>query len=333
MRGLIGCLPTMVIFLCQASIAQEQPAARILSVSGKIAVTSGDKEHAAEIYGGLFDGDKLSFAAKSAIVLAWPEANRVERWTATGDTEVRATVGAKGLDAATGLKVVRFPRKLDASVFEGLPSVSPGAVTIMRGAFDPHKPRIEPIADSTIPSDRADFSWPAAADATRYELLLKRGADQVWKTDTDKTTASMPSSKTLTRGESYDWKVTAIKNDGTKVTVAKGTFSVATEEELAEAEELKRLASSLKEEEPDRLPVLVLMASRYENLNMFSEATRVYEQLAKLSPESAVHHAALFELYQRAGRSTDAEKSRKAAEELGFKFKKANEAGNSRDDQ
>src|SRR4051812_13160645 len=59
-----------------------KPVARIMAVSGKVKILSGDKDRAAANFGGLFANEKLELEAGSSITLKWNHDQRVEKLAA-----------------------------------------------------------------------------------------------------------------------------------------------------------------------------------------------------------------------------------------------------------
>jgi hypothetical protein len=65
---------------------------------------------------------------------------------------------------------------------------------------------------------------------------------------------------------------------------------------------------------------MALIALEFEQRLLLGLAADAYSRLARLTPKSAAVHAALAELYARAGRVQESQKHRKLATELGFVF-------------
>lgn len=88
-------------------------------------------------------------------------------------------------------------------------------------------------------------------------------------------------------------------------------------EPIDDEEEVKRLALLEAREEPS---LKALAAAGYEQAGLLAEAIAAYEQAAKLAPTAAPLHAALGDLYLRAGREKDARAARQIAFDQGFDF-------------
>jgi hypothetical protein len=303
--------------------AGAEPLARILAVKGEVTIQSDGNSRPAEVFGGLFEKETLAFSPRSSLVLGWSSTRELQRLSVAGNQTVETAVTPGGVDPIGSIRITKIQRDLPPDLFEGLPSISPGAVTVVRSGDDPPPPQIVPLKDSTVAARRPKFSWPAVDDAVGYEFRIYRGRsnDQTWMGKSSLPSLSeLPHS--LEPGKRYEWKVAAIMADeSTQPAVDRedGRFSVATREETAQFDNLAKLQTEVEASDED-LAVLTLIALQYEDKNFKADATRVYEILAKRSADTAAFHAALYALYQSGGRVDEARAARAAAEQLGFEF-------------
>ena len=71
---------------------------------------------------------------------------------------------------------------------------------------------ISPADDVTLPVSQMAFAWHAvAADVYRISLLTQTG-DSIWAQETTDTTATVPTTVSLTPGRAYFWRVDALGN-------------------------------------------------------------------------------------------------------------------------
>jgi hypothetical protein len=318
-RLLFTCVATFIPLLVFG-----EPVARILNVRGQVQIANKDAQRSAKVYGALFAGETIHFEPKSSIFLMWPSSKRLERYTAPRDGRVDATLAANRLDSGDKLTSIRFPTKLPDVAFADLPSVSPGAVTVARSPKEPPSPPLRPIPYSTILDTTPEFSWPDVPGTTTYDVMLyrgDRGTNVVWKGQSATSTVSLPEADQLNPGGRYRLKVDAVGENMTRTQAVDNLrFSVAKPAVMKSAGQLHDLADATKNDDEDGVAILALVAARYEDLELYKQATEIYERLIDISPKTAEFHAALYELYQRAGLVDDSAKARAAAEELGFEF-------------
>ncbi len=307
--GLLGSL------LIQHNLCAS-PVARVLEVSGKAAIVSADgKSRPAETYGSVYADEKIQLDPKSKVVVGFHADGRLEKVVSAKAVRV-VTVTKTALDPRDGVSLILVKKRqsrLVATGIQELPNIPVGGVTILRGPT-PKKPLplIIPISDSAVLSDSPEFSWPSQQEAVTYEISVYSRKDRLWKFQTKTLQATYTATQPLKPGRIYQWKVVAETPTGSQL-VCEAEFTVAFAED---AEGLAELAAS---KEPS---LVALAAAGYEQLDLMAEAITTYERLVVLTPKAAAMHAALSDLYDRAGREKEARKSRKAASNLGFQFKK-----------
>ena len=139
---------------------------------------------------------------------------------------------------------------------------------------------MSPIDTSIVLSDRPIFAWTLARDARECDLQLFRGETDrtenlLWSTRVSMEHGEYPKDRrALERGETYTWMVLTLRKD----VVAKGRFTVATEEHAREFESIQKLSRS--PDPSDRL----LAAMLFEASQVYDESHRLFESLAKELP-------------------------------------------------
>ena len=311
------CLVILFSVLIFPSLAEAAIVARFAAVNGNVTVRDAKgATRSAQVFGSVGTDETLVLADGASVSLAWLSDSRLERISKPGETKI-TSAGVEPAGNAALISVPQKHRKLVASGVRALPSISPGAATIARSSEDkPVFPKITPISGSTVLEATPTFSWPELEGAEKYRLRVLLNVDEIWSTEVAKPPVMYAGDEELLAGIDYRWEVTAIAAGKPAKSLVSAQFSIATSSQLQEVKDLQELADSQK----DEVAVLALVAMRYEQHRLIAEATKIYEQLAKLSPETAAFHAALVDLYKRAGRSEDAKKSQAIAEKLGFAF-------------
>lgn len=311
-----ACLFVLVSAAAFAPLAQGAIVARFAAVDGSVSVRDAKgANRPAEVFGSVSTDDTLVLADGASVSLAWLADSRLERVSKPGETKITAT-GVEPPDNSEVIQVAQKHRKLVASGVRALPTISPGAATIARSSEDkPVFPKITPISGATVLEPAPTFSWPEVKSAEKYVLRVLLNVDEIWSSESTKPTL-LYAGEELEAGIAYRWEVKAQVPGKPEQTLVSAEFSIATPGQLQEVKDLKELAESQKKE----VAVLALVAMRFEQHRMIAEATRIYEQLAQLTPKTAAFHAALVDLYKRAGRQDEAKKAQAAAEKLGFVF-------------
>lgn len=302
------------------ALCQEQHGPITVSVKGDVTILVDGGKRQVQVREAL-SGDKLVIGKKSSVLIVFPKVNRLERLVVKGDQPIEVSLSTDGAKSAAGLTITKIAAKLSPDMLAGLPINAVGAAGRSRGDVDSPPACYSPINNSRVLSTKPTFSWPKHENAVRYQIKVLEDGAPVFEKQTEEVTLEYPSQ--LDRQLSYDWQVTAILQDNSRVRIIpqdKGTatFKVAEEWFVEEADELSKLLGLGEEDE--KAALLNIIALRYEKLQLYNEAIEANEQVVKLEPKSASNHAALFELYGRAGRIEDAKKARDIAEKLGFEF-------------
>jgi hypothetical protein len=240
----------------------------------------------------VYPGERLSVPENSSVVLAILRVGTREEVKPVRE----ATVTPEGCAPPDAVARRKEHTKPIAATLKGLRAVSDDSrkagVGFRSGPEEP--PAITPIFGATLANDRPAFTWPPVEGATTYRIKLLSGAGrELWRAETKEARSAFPEGKEpLQRGYVFRWEVT----DQDFRPLASGEFSVATDSELKQLDELKALADS-----GDRADLLAT-ALAYRRLGAYAEAIAIYERLAKQSPDETAYREALSELYRLAGR-------------------------------
>lgn len=310
------CVFLLLSSVVSSAAAAPKPVARILELKGSVTIQSGEgKSRSAAVYGTVFEGDTLSVADGTQVVLVFRQDGHSERLKVASKFTA-SSAGCAPKDRVESIASDARRQTLVAKGLNRLPELAfAGGVSVPRsGPGEKVASRISPIHGATLLTQRPLLSWPAVAKATEYEVVVYNGTQRHWS-----ATAKKPELEyqgpALKSSRTYRWEVVA-KLPGEAQRLGSGEFAIATEDQIEEAQEIKELATG------DDPAGLALAAMDYERLGLFAEAIVIYERLAKLAPETSPFHAALADLYEKAGRQEDSAKARARAEKLGFEFQK-----------
>ena len=291
--------------------------ARILELKGSVVIKNATgKPRPAVVFGTVFEGDTLAVTEGAVAVLVFRQDGHAERLkVARSFTASAQGCGPKG-DVETVMTNARR-QMLVAKGLQRLPELGlMDAISIPRsGPSQIVPPRISPIHGATLLTQTPVFTWPAAEQAAEYSVVVFNGNLRHWSASAAKSELTY-AGPVLKPSRTYRWEVVA-KSSGKVQTIGQGEFTIATADQISEAQEIKELAVG------EDVMGLALAALSYERLGLFAEALSVYERLAKLAPETSPFHAALADLYEKAGRQDDSVQARARAEKLGFEFKKS----------
>jgi len=245
---------------------EPEPVAMVLNVQGDVKVRRMDL---------LRSGDLVRVPASGNVRLVFLADGHRETLSMAGTV----TITKSGGTPAGAVK--REKAKLPASQLAGLRTLAASAragVSRVRGADAP--PPLSPIAGSTILGDRPPFAWSVVPGVDQYDVQLFRGdtdrkENLVWSVRSAKNHLDYPKDQpALDRDETYTWKVSARE----KGVVAKGSFTVATNDQASDFESIRKLSRS--PEASDRL----LAAMLFEEAQVYDESHRLFEELAKQLP-------------------------------------------------
>jgi hypothetical protein len=271
-----------------------RPAAMVLDLKGGVEIRPADGPPKAAALGDLlYPGESLAVPADGAATVAILGAG-LQQALKPGSA---ATIGPKGCSPPEAVAATKAQKPAVARTMRNVRPATPEGRTA--GVVSRHGAEAEPLAilpidDSTVAADRPGLSWPAARGATSYRVKLRSGAGrELWKLETKGPHADFPADKPpLERGHVFRWEVT----DQDFRPVAAGEFTVATDSERQQLEELKALTDS-----PDRADRLAV-ALAYRRLGAYAEAITAFERLAQESPAEPILGRALDELRRQAGR-------------------------------
>ncbi len=310
---LVTLLLTSVAWSADAS----KPVARILELKGSVAIkTPEGKTRPAAVYGTVFENELLTVDNAAQVVLVFRHDGHSERL----QVPTTFTAGSTGCEPQSDVKKIVSEARRQMLVAKGLKRLPElalaGAVSVPRSGPTEKLPlRISPIQGATLLTQRPVLRWPAVENALEYEVVVYNGKLRHWSSTASKAEVNYEG-PALKPSRTYRWEVVA-KMTGEVRRVGNGEFTIATGDQLAEAQEIKEVATG------EDVAGLALAALSYERLGMFEEALAVYERLAKLAPDTSPFHAALADLYEKAGRREDSAQARTRAEKLGFEFQKS----------
>ncbi len=277
---------------------EPEPVAMVLGVQGDVKLRRMDP---------LRPGDQVRVPASGTVRLVF-FADGHRETLKPGRTVKIAEAGGTPVDA-----VIREKTKLPASQLDGLRTMAASAragVSRVRDVGAAPLP-VSPISESIVLSDRPAFAWAPVNDAEWYDVHVFRSEGNqkenlVWSTRVRNARIGYPKDRdALRRGEVFTWKVV----ERGKV-VAKGKFTVATEEEAGDFEPVRKLSQSA--DISDRL----LGAMLFETGQVFDESHRAFESLVKELPNEPWVLLACARHLGRLGRVEDAKTMEKRARAL-----------------
>lgn len=291
-----GVLMTAMMFLLAAP-ARPKPAAMVLELKGPVELRPPDGQATRARLGDLlYPGERVVVPAGGTVTLSILGAGAQE--TLRSGSE--AVVGAEGCAPPGSVESRKTQIKAVATTMKNLRPAAgntrQAGVSFRSGAEEPRP--ITPIFGATVVTDRPGLAWPPGEKVATYRVRLISGAGrELWRAQTQEPRLAFPEDKeALKPGYVYRWEVT----DPDYRPLASGEFTVATEAERRQLEELKALA---QEGDPaDRLAA----ALAYRRLAAYAEAVMAYERLAAESPGEAAYRSALADLYRLIGRAEPA---------------------------
>lgn len=304
-------LPVFVFMLAWPALVagQNAPVARVLDLQGEVSIhDASGKLRKAALYATIYAGERVSGQAKATCVIGFRSDGHLERFSGPFESTIAEK---RGEPAGVRQQRPTAPAQKSAGKWiSELPDFTTAGVEIARGGKDP-LPRLVPIQNSVILSDRPTFSWPSVPPAHGYRLNVFQGNRRVWSAAAAGTTLEYQGPQALQPGVEYEWEVVFQTGDR-KAYVAK--FTVASETERQAAADM---SEALDGAEP---AWLALAALHFQQHRLYAEAMNTFERLTKHSPKVAYHHAALASLYATAGRAAESQASERRARELGYKF-------------
>jgi hypothetical protein len=291
-------LPLMLAatLLVASPPARPRPAALVLDVGGQVTIKPvADAPRHAEIGDLLYPGERLAVPPDGAATLAILGVGAKERIKAGAE----ATVGPKGCNPPEAVAEHLAQKPAVASTMRNVrPVDADGRQAGVGFRGDDRPPALTPIFGATVTADRPALAWPPAPEAKRYRVRLVSGAGrELWRAETPESRLTFPEGQeALRRGYVYRWEVT---DDGFRP-VASGEFSVATDAERKQIDDLNALAAR-----PDRADRLAAALS-YRRLACFAEALDAFERLAREAPAEPFYRRMLADLYRQAGGSQEA---------------------------
>jgi hypothetical protein len=306
------------LVLADPAPAAPRPVAMILEVKGNVtAHTAQGTPRRATAMQVLGAGDRLLTKADGSMTLVFLKDHHQERL----QPSTEATVSPDGCTAGPGVERLARPAP-PRPVKDGLRNVTVnerGAAKIFRSDAPPAavRPRVTPMSESKVVSDRPTFTWASTSGAQAYIVQVVIGGSNrpAWRQPirTAATSLAYPKGEQpLPRGRKVQWTVLAETREGARRKVVEADLAIASEAEAKALADLKAQAQTAPPTE------LVLIALAYHNAGAFDEALTLFERLAQLAPEEPMFHAARAEYLEQAGKSEEANVAWKRARKLGY---------------
>ncbi len=288
-----------------------QPVARVLSVDGTVNVErAGEQPRPVSPFGTIYLDDRLVVDADASVVLAFRETGRMERLRGPGSAQA-THAGFQSGDLVDTLKIAGAHLQLVSGSVRGLPPVTVGGVTVVRGDDeDDPKQLIQPAIGATILSRRPEFRWPAVPDAVAYDVYVFDAVDDLWSTTTKTTSIAYAGDQPFGDGKEFGWEVVARSGRDAELLTYEGTFTVATCEVRQRAEEWKEMVSG------EDTTLLSLAMLWYRQQGLIDEALSTAARLVKLNPQEPAHHDMLAMLLFQVGRRQAARQAAEQAKRL-----------------
>ena len=154
---------------------------------------------------------------------------------------------------------------------------------------------------SKIRSPRPTFSWQSNVPTDKFKVELFDRDGLVWSKETDRSTLEYPKrEKSLSRGQTYFWKVEAL-GPATSYEAGRVGFSVINERNLAMVERLER---NLKESFGDDLTGAsydFLAGTLYQQHGLLEESIAKFEAVAQRHSDAPTIYEILGRLYRDVG--------------------------------
>ncbi len=293
-------IATISLCMPPASAWGDVPVAAVLALHGEAELVSGQgKSRPAYVFGSVYEGEQLKVKMGGYAVLAFADARCQQR--VDGPAEVAcSSKGCKGPNIIVMSVAKKRPAQA-ADWVKGLTQDAHGG-DIIRGRL----PQLTPIANSTVPSTTPTLVWPAVAQASNYEVTVRkwRSPRILWRQTTAAVNLADGATNELKPGVWYEWTVIPADQTGQAMAgqLINGKFRVATKEDKEAADALEPLVRSGTPGE------LALAALGYKQMGMTAEAIGAYDRLVKQQAGEPAVLKALGDLYAFAGRDADARK-------------------------
>ncbi len=308
-------LPAGPVGSAPAADSEAPAVAMVLHVEGDVFVQHAQEPaRHATVMRMLYAADRLRASADGRVTLVFLGDDHLERVKPNAE----ATVGKTGCAPADSVEKLRSPGADKPALRTGVRTLQGrrGATAVFRsGDLPKTAPAVTPMFGTTVLSDRPSLTWQAADKATGYRVQLTRAGSYrvLWIVQAAQPHLTYPADQEpLTRGRTYLWRVTAIREEAPEEQVIDSKFSVSTE---AEAKEVSDLAAFAKSSDPADI---ALAALAYQAYGLYGEAMILYERLAGIAPASPELLMTLGAYYDRAGRPADATRAWDRARELGM---------------
>jgi len=302
----LGCSPlsvrslgTLAALLTFVAPAAADPLAVLAAVKGKVQVVHASGATTTAGFGQALErGDKVIVPAGGAASVFFNDGNIIElaeksSITVGGKVASKPRVGpGSELSADVYTRVSKF-------VTGGSAQTGLVAMATVRGSDTSAPVLLEP-RNTGILVTKPSFAWRAVERATRYRVAVSGENGELWNREVTGSTLDYPSdAEPLVAGGDYAWEVQALSDLGL---VRKESCSF----EILKAEDAEAVRTDL-----DRIrqgaggadnPANHFLAGSYlVGRQLYDDAARHFEVLARLAPEASAPHEALGKVYRDQG--------------------------------
>jgi hypothetical protein len=316
------------LFAMGADWGDRAPVARVLQIQGTADLSESESTtRPVAVYGTIYVDEKLKLAERSQVTLVFRADGHLERIVKAGQYQITKT----GCRPKSGVEQVAMSEQAKATigkVSKGPRGIVQGGVVLARSPAPPPKDnepanddasaespmpladpcQIRPLPDTTLLAAKPAFSWPAVPEAKKYTVNLYHLGNRVWSAQCETAKIEYAGDEPLEPAATYWWDVSTSIQSKT-VSVCEGSFQMAGDRQREEAAALEKLL-----DKPDVLN-LAVAALWYRQNGFVHEALAANEQLAKLSPSSAVYRE-LSRLYFESGRRQEGEAAESKATKM-----------------
>ncbi len=309
----IALLAVLTLGATAGTSCADRPIALIFQVKGDVKILAADgMSRKAAMFGGIYAAEKLAVAGDGSVSVRFASDGHRETVAKAGEWQLATT----GLQPQANVQVVASTNERGKPLGElmrALPEPQGGngrlgGVTVARSG-DQEGPTVSPMDSEVVLGGAPILTWPPRTGVARYRVFVNSNGKKIWSGTMTETTATVPPEQ-LQPGMRCDWQVVDARPGGG--TVVKASFTMAFPSQQEQARLLQEVATEGTESR-------AFAALTAESHRFYHLALGLYQDLAR-ETNDATFHAALAELYGRAGREEAAGKARQTAEELGFLF-------------
>lgn len=292
----LGSLAALLAFALPATA---DPLAVLAAVKGKVQLIHASGATTVAGFGQALErGDKVVVPAGGAASVFFNDGNIIElaeksSITVGGKVASKPHVGPGGeLSAEVYSRVTKF-------VTGGSAQTGLVAMATVRGT-DTTAPVLLAPRNTTVMASRPSFSWRAVEHATRYRVSVSGDDGELWNREVPAPSLDYPAdAESLVAGGDYQWEVQALSDRGLLRKEA-SSFEILRPEDAASVRaDLDRIRQSAGG--ADNPANHFLAGSYLFGRQLYDDAARHFEALARLAPEASAPHEALGKVYRDQG--------------------------------